>query len=176
MAVRKGSRVPDLSSPFPSGEPRAEAQRRGGVFDLPMGWVGSMLCSLLFWGYFQLYRFSRPRQLLKTAPMQVPFPPSQYTSAPSAISAGYLPTRSRKASRRGRGGVFDQPIGVGRFHALQPTFLGFFSVIPIQLTKAVVENGSDVGPFSPLPIPLCALCDLCGIPPHPDPKAFSDGL
>ncbi|MDI9382824.1 MAG: transposase, partial [Verrucomicrobiota bacterium] len=51
-----------------------------------------------------------------------------------------------------------------------------FSVIPIQLTKAVVENGSDVGPFSPLPIHLCALCDLCGIPPHPDPKTFSDSL
>ena len=49
-------------------------------------------------------------------------------------------------------------------------------MIPIQLTKAVVENGSDVGPFSPLPIHLCALCDLCGIPPHPDPKTFSDGL
>ena len=49
-------------------------------------------------------------------------------------------------------------------------------MIPIQLTKAVVENGSDVGPFSPLPIHLCALCDLCGIPPHPDPETFSDGL
>src|SRR5690606_29826641 len=53
-------------------------------------------------------------------------------------------------------------------------FLGLFSVIPIRLTKAVVENGSDVGPFSPLPIHLCALCDLCGSPPHPDPKTFSD--
>jgi hypothetical protein len=49
-------------------------------------------------------------------------------------------------------------------------------VIPIQLAMAVVENGSDVSPFSPLPILLCALCDLCGIPPHPDPKTFSDGL
>src|SRR5690606_34984233 len=35
-----------------------------------------------------------------------------------------------------------------------------------------VENGSDVGPFSPLPIHLCALCDLCGIPPHPDPESL----
>jgi hypothetical protein len=84
-----------------------------------------------------------------------------------------FPIRIRRASRRGRGGVFDQPIGVGRFHALQPTFLGLFSVIPIQLTKAVVENGSDVGPFFPLPIHLC---DLCGSPPHPGPKTFSDGL
>ena len=63
---------------------------------------------------------------------------------------------------------------MGRFHALQPTFGGLFSVIPIRLTKAVVENGSDVGPFSPLPIHLCALCDLCGSPPHPEPKTFSD--
>ncbi|MGI6304087.1 MAG: hypothetical protein ACOX52_24020 [Verrucomicrobiota bacterium] len=58
------------------------------------------------------------------------------------------------------------------------------------MTKAVVEKGSDVGPFSPLPIHLCALCDLCGIPPHPafrtassdpdpelaSPLTFSDGL
>ena len=49
-------------------------------------------------------------------------------------------------------------------------------MIPIQLTKAVVENGSDVGPFPPLPIHLCALCDLCGIPPHPNPETFSDDL
>jgi hypothetical protein len=57
--------------------------------------------------------------------------------------------------------------------------LGLFSVIPIQLTKAVVENGSDVGPFAPLPIHACALCDLCdlcGSPPHPDPKTVSDDL
>ncbi len=52
-------------------------------------------------------------------------------------------------------------------------FWGLFSGIPIQLTKAVVENGSDVSPFSPLPIHLC---DLCGIPPHPNPETFSDGL
>ena len=53
---------------------------------------------------------------------------------------------------------------------------GAFSVIPIQLTKAVVEKGSDASPFSPLPIHLCALCDLCGILPHPDPKTFSANL
>jgi hypothetical protein len=51
--------------------------------------------------------------------------------------------------------------------------LELFSVIPIQKTKAVVEKGSDVSPFSPLPIHLCA---LCGIPPHPDPETFSDDL
>ncbi len=83
------------------------------------------------------------------------------------------PIRIRRASRRGRGGVFDLAMGVGRFHALQPTFGGVFSVIPIQLTKAVVENGSDVGPFSPLPIHLCALCDLCGIPPHSHPESLA---
>ena len=42
--VRKGIRFPDLTSPFPSGEPRAEAQRRGGVFELAWG-GGSMLKS-----------------------------------------------------------------------------------------------------------------------------------
>ena len=56
---------------------------------------------------------------------------------------------------------------------------GAFSVIPIQLTKAVVENGSDVGPYTPLR-PLRSLRDnspfpppsapqrLCARPPHPD--------
>jgi hypothetical protein len=43
-------------------------------------------------------------------------------------------------------------------------FLGFFSVIPIQLTKEVVENGSDVGPFPPPNTPLRHRT-LCGIPP-----------
>jgi hypothetical protein len=52
--------------------------------------------------------------------------------APHSPSARVLPIWTRKASRRGRGDVFDQPIGVGRFHALQPTFGGLFSVIPIQ--------------------------------------------
>jgi hypothetical protein len=37
-----------------------------------------------------------------------------------------------RAEAQGRGGVFDQPIGVGRFHALRPTFFGLFSVIPIR--------------------------------------------
>jgi len=44
-SVRKGIRLPDLTSPFPSGEPRAEAQRHGGVFELAWG-GGSMLKSL----------------------------------------------------------------------------------------------------------------------------------
>ncbi|MGI6303680.1 MAG: hypothetical protein ACOX52_21865 [Verrucomicrobiota bacterium] len=46
-SVRKGIRFPDLTSLFPSGEPRAEAQRRGGVFELAWG-GGSMLKSLPF--------------------------------------------------------------------------------------------------------------------------------
>jgi len=87
------------------------------------------------------------------------------------LSQPDLPIPIRRASRRGRGGIFDQPIGVGRSHALKPTFWGLFSVIPIQLTKAVVENGSDVSPFSPLPLPLCAPCDLCGSPSHLDSES-----
>ncbi|MDD8045632.1 MAG: hypothetical protein PHF14_04115 [Verrucomicrobiota bacterium] len=48
-SVRRGIRFPDLTSPFPSGsgEPRAEAQRRGGVFELAWG-GGAMLKSLPF--------------------------------------------------------------------------------------------------------------------------------
>jgi hypothetical protein len=49
--VRKGSRILNLSSPSGPGKPPAE----GAVtFSTTLsGWVGSMLCSLLFWGYFQ---------------------------------------------------------------------------------------------------------------------------
>jgi len=51
--------------------------------------------------------------------------------------------------------------------------LGVFSVIPIQLTKAVVENGSDVGPFSPLPTPLRPLRSLRESLPIGIRRAFS---
>ena len=66
-AVRKGSRFPNLPSSSPSGKPPAE----GAVtFSTNRsGWVGSMLYSLLFRGILQLFRFSRPRQLLNTTPM-----------------------------------------------------------------------------------------------------------
>ena len=49
--VRKGSRILNLTSPSGPGKPPAE----GAVtFSSNLsGWVGSMLCSLLFGGYFQ---------------------------------------------------------------------------------------------------------------------------
>jgi hypothetical protein len=91
---------------------------------------------------------------------------------PETVPGLGINLRASRRGRRERGGVFDLGMGVGRVDALVLTYLGVFSVIPIQLTKAVVENGSDVGPFSPLPIHLCALCDLCGIPPHPDSESL----
>jgi len=49
--VRKGSRLFNLTSPTGPGKPPA----KGAVtFSTNLsGWVGSMLCSLLSWGYFQ---------------------------------------------------------------------------------------------------------------------------
>ena len=61
--------------------------------------------------------------------------------------------------------------GVGRFPALRLTFLGNYLDIPFQQTKAVAENCSDVAPIPPLKH-LCALCVLCGSPPHPAPETF----
>ncbi|MDI9384503.1 MAG: hypothetical protein QM518_09415, partial [Verrucomicrobiota bacterium] len=48
--LRKGSRIRNLTSPSGSGEPPAE----GAVTfsSCLSGWVGSMFCSLLFWGFF----------------------------------------------------------------------------------------------------------------------------
>jgi hypothetical protein len=81
--------------------------------------------------------------------------------------------RIRRAFRRGRGDVFDLLMG-GRVKALNPSFRGDFSAKPFQQTKAVVENGSKIPAF-PLPMHLCALCVLCGSPPHPDPQTFLGG-
>ena len=64
---------------------------------------------------------------------------------------------------------------MGRFHALPPTFLGNILDIPFQQAKAVADNCSDVA-ASPLPIPLCALCVLCGSPPHPESLAKRRGV
>ncbi|MDD8047764.1 MAG: hypothetical protein PHF14_14965, partial [Verrucomicrobiota bacterium] len=48
--------LPDLTSPSGFGEPPAEDAE---AFSTHLsGWVGSMLCSLLFRGFFQFYRFS----------------------------------------------------------------------------------------------------------------------
>jgi hypothetical protein len=43
---------------------------------------------------------------------------------------------TRKASRRGRGGVLDLPIGVGRTNALPPTFGGGFCRYPVSASLA----------------------------------------
>ena len=49
--VRKGSPILNLTSPSGPGKPPAED---AVAFSTNLsGWVGSMLCSLLFWGYFQ---------------------------------------------------------------------------------------------------------------------------
>ena len=53
--------------PSGSGESRAEAQRRGGVFDLALGVGRFHDLPPTFGGIFLIYRFSKPRQLLKTA-------------------------------------------------------------------------------------------------------------
>jgi hypothetical protein len=108
--VRKGS-----ACPSGSGKPPAEGAVAFSSW--PQGRVGSILCLLLFFEG-ERSRFSRPRQFLETAPIWLPCP-SQYTSA---FSAGVLPIRIGKASRRGRGGVFELATGVGRFHPLPPPF------------------------------------------------------
>ncbi len=95
--VRKGS-----ACPSGSGKPPAEGAVAFSSW--PQGRVGSILCLLLFFGG-EISRFSR--QYLETAPMWLPCP-SQNTSA---FSAGVLPIRIGKASRRGRGGVFELPKG-----------------------------------------------------------------
>ena len=52
------------------------------------------------------------------------------------LSLPDLPIRSRRASRRGRGGGFDLPMGVGRVNALTPTFLVEFLDIPFSASQS----------------------------------------
>jgi hypothetical protein len=52
------------------------------------------------------------------------------------LSLPVLPIRSRRASRRGRGGVFDLAMGVGRVNALTPTFLVEFLDIPFSASQS----------------------------------------
>ncbi len=52
------------------------------------------------------------------------------------LSLPDFPIRSRRASRRGRGGVFDLPMGVGRVNALTPTFLVEFLDIPFSASQS----------------------------------------
>jgi hypothetical protein len=93
-----------------------------------------------------------------------------------------FPIRIRRASRRGRGGVFDLPMEVGRFHALHATFLGNFIDIVFQQAKAVADNCSDAA-APPSQYPSAPSAFSAGVPPHPepetfrcDPMAFSDGF
>jgi hypothetical protein len=71
-----------------------------------------------------------------------------------------FPIRIRRASRRGRGGVFDLPMEVGRFHALHATFLGNFIDIVFQQAKAVADNCSDAAASPPPNTPLRPLRSL----------------
>jgi len=59
------------SESHPVREPPHRGRRgRGGVFDLAMGvGKGHAYGSYLFFGGGQIFRFSRPRQLVKTVPM-----------------------------------------------------------------------------------------------------------
>jgi hypothetical protein len=87
--VRKGIRVPDLTSLFPSGEPRADARRR-----LRAGLGGEGQCS----NPCRLRRFirfavSKQPSLLQESPQ----PRKQTSPFPLCASARVLPIRSRSA-------------------------------------------------------------------------------
>ena len=75
-----------------------------------------------------------------------------------------IPIRgASRGGRRGRGGVFDLPMGVGRFHALPPTFGGYnFGYAVLEQSKAGAENGPDVAALF--------------LPNTPSPSAFSAGV
>ena len=111
------------------------------------GWIGSMVCPDLFGGFF--IPFQQTKAVADNRSDVAGGRPKRYP-----LSSPCFSIRIRRASRRGRGGVFDLPMGMGRFHAQRLTFLGNFLDIPFQQTKAVAGNCSDVAAFPPLR--LCA--------------------
>ena len=76
------------------------------------------------------------------------------------LSRAGFPIRIRRGSRRGRGGVFDLP------------FLGGILQIYRFSRPKRLQKTAPMYLQSPLPIILCALCDLCGSPPHPHREIF----
>jgi hypothetical protein len=83
--LRKGSRFFNLASPSGSGEPRAEAQRRGGVFELAVRVDKATLIQTIFWNY-KVYSFQPTKSVARiTSPPQAtsPSPPSRLRVVPS---------------------------------------------------------------------------------------------
>ncbi len=91
--VRKGSRFSNLpsSSPSPSGEPRAEAQSRGSVGELPGGRVNAL--TLPFWAK----KFHLPFPIDQACCRNHLNLASNSPLSPSCASARVLPIRSRSA-------------------------------------------------------------------------------
>src|SRR5690606_13991899 len=104
LARRCPKRSPLPTCPLHS-HPESIAQRRGGVFELAWGEEQCSTPCLL--GRFIRFTVSNQPSLFQESSQ----PRKQTSPFPLCASARGLPIRTRKASRRGRGDVFDQPIG-----------------------------------------------------------------
>jgi hypothetical protein len=90
--VRKGIRFPDLTSPFPSGEPRAEATEARWRFRAGLGGEGQCSNPCLLGRYIRFTVSNQPSQLQES-----PQPRKQTSPFPLCASARVLPIRSRSA-------------------------------------------------------------------------------
>ncbi len=104
LARRCPKRSPLPTCPLHS-HPESIAQRRGGVFELAWGEEQCSTPCLL--GRFIRFTVSNQPSLFQESSQ----PRKQTSPFPLCASARGLPIRTRKASRRGRGDVLDQPIG-----------------------------------------------------------------
>ncbi len=157
--VRKGS-----GFPIRIREPPAEGAVTFSTCRL--GWVGSMLCLLYFSGLFSDIPYQQASSSSYQCSYSYSYSYSYLPSPPSAFSAGVLTIRTGKPPAEGAVTFSTNLSGWVGSMLCSLLFGLIFSDTPIQLTKAVAENGSGVG-TSPLPIHLCALRVLCGSPPHP---------
>ena len=100
----------------------------------------------------------------------------QRSSEKAAVFPTCPPHPIRRASPRGRGGVFDLTMEVGWGHALIPTFFeGVFGVICCLLSKTVAITRFDGFAFPVLPIPPLPLCASARVLPIPSGEPPAEG-
>ncbi len=91
-AVRKASRFPDLTSPFPSGDSRAQRRRGAVAFSSWLGGEGQCSNPCLWRRFIRFVVSNQPSQLQES-----PQPRKQTSLFPLCASARALPIRSHSA-------------------------------------------------------------------------------
>ncbi len=158
--VRKGGRLPQER--FPIRIRRSSRRGRSDVFDLPMVVGKFHALPPTFWGeFFRCTVFSRPTRVRRDRRHPLVGP-----RLPRTRSRTRSRTRPRSPNFSCSSPFASSCTGTCTASLCTCTFLG----PPRQLQKT-----APTYLHSPLPILLCAPCDLCGSPPHTGPMTYRCG-